>query len=65
MVKFTYNNAKNAKIDNKFFILNCKYHSCIFYKKNLNLYLKLRIIKKHFFKLQELITIYQQNLYYA
>ena len=51
MAKFVYNNAKNANINYIFFTFNYKYYFCIFYKKNLDLQLKSKIIKKISFKL--------------
>ena len=37
MVEFAYNNAKNVSTGHTSFELNCKYHSCIIYEKNLDL----------------------------
>ena len=36
MTEFAYNNAKNAGIGHTFFELNCGYHSCVSYKKDLD-----------------------------
>ena len=65
IAEFTYNNAKNASANPTPFELNCRYHFRVFYKKDLDLYLKLKTTKKLFSKLQVLMTICQQNLYYA
>ena len=65
MAEFAYNNAKNASTSHTPFKLNCKYHSYAFYKKNLDLYLKSRIVKKLSFKFQELMTVCQQNFHHA
>ena len=65
MAKFAYNNAKNTSTGHMFFELNCGYHPCISYKKNLDPCSKLRIAEEFFSELQKLITIYQQNLYHA
>ena len=64
MAKFIYSNAKNVNINLMLFELNYRYHFYVFYKKDLNLYLKSKITKKLSFKLQNLIVICQQNLYY-
>ena len=57
MVKFTYINTINTNISHISFKLNYKYHFYIFYNKYFDPYSKLKIVKKLFFKLQELITI--------
>ena len=43
-----YNNTKNININSIFFEFNCKYYSYIFYKKDLNLCLKLKTVKEFF-----------------
>lgn len=48
--KFIDNYAKNPNISHMFFEFNYKYNLWIFYKKNLDLCLKLKIIKKLFSK---------------
>ena len=58
IIEFIYNNVKNTNINHTFFKLNFKYHLYIFYKKDFNLYSKLKIAKKLFSKLQNLIVIY-------
>ena len=50
MAKFAYNNAKNISIGYTLFKFNCRYYLCVFYKENLNLYSKLRIMKEFFSK---------------
>ena len=67
MVEFTYKNAKNASLGYMFFEFNYRYYLCIFYKKEkfLDLYFNLKIMEKLFSELWKLMTIYQQNLYYA
>ena len=62
MAKFTYIYIKNISIDYISFKLNYRYDLCVFYKKDLNLHSKSGIRKKVSFELQELMTIYQQNL---
>ena len=47
MTKFAYNNAKNINIGHIFFEFNCKYYLYIFYKENLNSYLKSKLQKNY------------------
>ena len=47
------------------FELNCGYHLCIFYKEDLNLRSKSKTAEELFSKLQNVIAVYQQNLYYT
>ena len=65
MVKFAYNNAKNASTNFTPFELNYGYHPWVFYKEDLNSRSKSRTAKELSFKLRELITVCQQNLYHA
>ena len=65
MAEFTYNNAKNVNTDYTPFELNCGYHPCISYKEDLDPRSKSKIAKKLSSKLQNLIAVCQQNLYYA
>ena len=51
MTEFAYNNAKNASTDNIYFELNYRYYLSIFYKEDLNPYLKSKIAEKLSFKL--------------
>ena len=44
MAKFVYNNAKNINFSYTLFELNCSYHSWIFYKKNIDLYSKSKLV---------------------
>ena len=48
MIEFTYNNAKNTCISHILFELNCGYHSCVFYKENLDPCSKSRTIEELF-----------------
>lgn len=57
MIKFGYNNTKNTSTSHTFFQFNYGYYFCISYKKNLDFYTKLKIMKKLSFKLQNLIAI--------
>lgn len=63
--KVCFYNAKNTSTSHTFFKLNCGYCLYVTYKKNLNLCLKSKIIKKLSFKFRKLIAVCQQNLYYT
>ena len=65
MVKFAYNNDKNASIGHISFEPNYGYHLQIYFKKDLNFYSKLKSVEKQSFKLQNLMAAYQQNLYHT
>ena len=65
MVEFAYNNAKNTSTSHMLFKLNCGYHSQVFYKEDLDLYLKSKTVEKLSFELQNLMAVYQQNLYHT
>ena len=65
ITEFAYNTTKNTSICYLLLELNCKYYSYIFYKKDLDPCSKSKIVEELSFKLQELITVYQQNIYYA
>ena len=65
MAEFAYKNAKNASTGYTYFELNCGYHLWVSYKEDLNPRSKSKSVEELFFELQELITVYQQNLYYA
>ena len=65
MAEFAYNNAKNASTGYIFFELNCRYHSLVSYKKDLDPCSKSRTAEKLSSKLQELMTFCQQNLHHA
>ena len=46
IAKFAYNIAKNANISHISFKINCRYYFYIFYRKDFNFYLKLKIIEE-------------------
>lgn len=52
IIKFIYNNAKNANMSYILFKLNYDYHLEILYKKNINSCFKLKIIDKLLIKLK-------------
>ena len=55
----------NASIGHTSFKLNCGYHFSIFYKEDLDPCSKSRTVEEFSSKLQELITVCQQNIYHA
>ena len=59
MGEFAYNNAKKASTNHTSFELNSKYHSYIFYEKDLNPCSKLKIAEKLSSKLQNLMAVCQ------
>ena len=65
MAEFTYNNTKNASTDFMPFELNCGYHLWVSYEEDLDPRSKSRIMEELSFKLRELMTVCQQNLYHA
>ena len=65
MAEFAYNNAKNASIGYTLFKLNCGYHPRVSYKEDPDPHSKSKTAEKLFSQLWELITVCQQNLYYA
>ena len=65
MAEFAYNNAKNASAGFTPFELNCGYHPWVSYEQNLNLRSKSRTVEELSSKLQELMTVCQQNLHHA
>ena len=65
MVEFVYNNAKNASTGHTPFELNCRYHPWVSYKKDIDSHSKFKLTDKLLAKLQELMTVCQENLYHA
>lgn len=65
MAKFTYNNAKYASIGHMPFELNYSYHSRVFYKEDVDPCSKSKSANKLSTELKELMTVCQENLYYA
>ena len=65
MTEFTYNNAKNASTGHTLFKLNYRYHPWVSYKKDLDPRSKSKTAEKLSFKLQNLMTVCQQNLYHT
>ena len=65
MAESAYNNAKNASISHTVFELNCGYHPRISYEEDLDPRSKLRTAEEQSSKLQKLMIVCQQNLYYT
>ena len=65
IVKFAYNNTKNASIGHILFKLNCRYHPWDSYKEDLDPYSKSKTAKKLSSELQNFMAICQQNVYHA
>ena len=65
MVKFAYNNAKNASTGYTSFKLNCGYYPCVSYKENLDPRSKSRTTEELSSELQELMIVCQQNVHHA
>ena len=65
MAEFAYNNKKNTNTGQTSFELNCGYHPCIFYKKNIDPHFKLTSANELQMKLQKLMSVYRESLYYA
>ena len=65
MAEFTYNNAKIASTGHTSFKLNCGYYSWVSYKEDINPYSKSKSADELLAKLQELMTVCQENIYHA
>ncbi len=62
IAEFAYNNAKNASSGHIPFKLNCDYHPCTFYKKDVDPCSQSKSAVKLATKLRELMIIYRENL---
>ena len=65
MAEFAYNNAKNASTGHTPFKLNCGYYPCVSYEEDLDPRSKSKTTEELASKLQNLMAVCQQNLYYA
>ncbi len=65
MVKFAYNNTKNASTDHMSFKLNCGYHSQAFYKEDIDLRSLSKSADELAIKLRELMAVCRKNLQYV
>ena len=65
MAKFAYNNAKNVSSSRNFFELNCDYYLYVSFKEDTNPCSKSNSADKLSVELQDLITIFQENLYHT
>lgn len=58
IAEFIYNNIKNSRINYIFFKLNYNFYSCIFYKKDINLFSRSKAINKLTTKVKKSMIIY-------
>ena len=65
IAKFVYNNEKHLNTGHTLFELNCGYHPCVFFEKDTNPCSQSKLADKLSAKLQDLITVCQENLYHA
>ena len=65
MAQFVYNNAKNVNTGHTLFELNCGYNPHVFYKENTDPCSQSKTADKLSIELEELMTIYRENLYHA
>lgn len=65
MAEFAYNNVKNASTDHTPFELNCCYYHRISLEKHTNFCSQSKTIDKLLTELQELMSVYRENFYYA
>ena len=65
ITEFAYNNAKNTSTGHTPFELNCGYHPCVSYKKDINPYSKLKSAEEFLAGLQKLMLVCRKNLYHA
>ena len=61
MAESVYNNAKNANTSHIFYKLNCGYHPCVFFEKNIDPYFQSKTVEKLSSKLRKLITVCRKN----
>lgn len=61
MAKFIYKNVNTNYTSLK---LNCSYYLKVLFRININLCFKFKLADKLFIKLQELVIVYQNNLYH-
>ena len=65
MIKFAYNNTKNASTSHTIFKLNCDFYPQVSFKDDINPCFKSCSAGKLAKELRELIDIWQQNLLHA
>ena len=65
IIKFAYNNAKNASTSHTPFEFNYGYHFWVLYKKKVDSYSKSKSVDKRLAELRELMVVCQENLHYA
>lgn len=57
MTEFAYNNMKSTSTNHTSFNLNYKYYPCIFYKEDIDLCFKSKLVDKLSIQLKKFITI--------
>lgn len=65
MIKFTYNNIKDASIGYMSFELNCDYHPRVSYKEDLNFCYKSKSVKILSAEVRELMIVCRLQLHYS
>ena len=65
IVKFAYNNAKNASTGHTPFKLNCGYHPCVSCKEDVDPRSKSKSADELSTDLRQLMTVYWENLHHA
>ena len=65
MAKFAYNNAKNSSTGHILFKLNSGYYPHVFFKEDTNFCSQSKSVNKLSAKLQDLMTVCQENLHHA
>ena len=65
MAKFAYNNVKNASTSHTFFEPNYDYHFYVFFEEDTNFRSQSKTTDKLSIKLQELMTVCQENLHHT
>ena len=64
MAEFAYNNSKNASMSHTPFMLNCGYHTYVFFKNECDVYSRSFSAERLAIELKKLINVYRQNLLY-
>ena len=65
MAKFAYNNAKHTSMGYTSFKLNCEYHPCVSYKKDVNPRSRSKTVNELTKELRNLMAAYKNNLQHA
>lgn len=65
IIEFVYKNIKNSSTGHRVFKFNYIYQIYVFYEKDINLQLKLKLAKKLLDQIFKYITTFCKNLYHA